>query len=519
MNSLLSKSGSVGPALRVGLMAAAIFLGTLVLHTRHNDFPYNYHPDEHSKAGQIISGSRNYHHPLLMLSVTDILARVTFIDLKPQAVVELGRWVSALFAAGAAASLALLAWLRYGPIAGWGAGIAVALQADLFETAHYMKEDPALIFGIALSLLAAQVWWQAPGRKSLRFLGIACGLAAAGKYLGIIALGFALPLVIWHSASSLGRPARLKLFALAFGVTLLAANLPVFATKLASPFRSIGNEIKGAGGGHHGITRQVPHDEYLGALWRNMPPAVLILASVYALIVFATARRRTPPEWAALLFPLGYLALISCSPKTADRYLLPVNVLLPFLGVLGAAEVARIIGGADSRPRRTLGRIVLAGLASWQIAALAAPLQHTYEGFQHDDPTAVAEWIKANLPHNAVIAEDHRVHLSLEKTDGVSQNTRVPQKVYDASFAPELGTLDELRAKGVTHVAICKQSYGRYFSVKTTPREGVKTRFDEHREFYARVFEEGEPLKEWPGGQILYLQPGIKIYRIALEKN
>ena len=501
-------------------MAIVLFAGTLVLHTRHNDFPYSYHPDEGGKTGQIILGERNYHHPLLMLSVTDVVARAAFIPRQPQPIVEVGRWVSALFAAGAVAALALLAWLRYGTIAGWGAGLAVALQADLFETAHYMKEDPALLFGLALSLLAAQVWWQAPGRKTLRFLGLACGLAVAGKYLGIIALVFALPLVIWHRAAdvALDRRARLKLFALAFGLTFLAANLPLFAAKISNPFRSVRNEMKDIAGGHRGLTRQVPHGEYLDALRKNMPPAVLILAAAYALIVFATARRRTPPEWAALLFPLGYLAVISCSPKTAERYLLPVNVLLPFLGVLGAAEVGRFIGGADSRPRRVLGGLALAALAGWQIAGQIPPFERAYRGFQHDDPTAVAEWIKTNLPADAVIAEDHRVNLSPTKANGVSKNARVPQKVYDANFAPDLGTLDELRAKGVTHVAICKQSYGRYFADDTQPRAGAKSGFGENREFYARVIEEGELLMEWPTGQISYLQPGIKIYRIAPAK-
>ena len=72
------------------------------------------------------------------------------------------------------------------------AGLAVALQEDLFEMAHYMKEDPALLFGLALALFAAHVWWRYPGRPALRFLAIACGLAASGKYLGSVAIFFAL---------------------------------------------------------------------------------------------------------------------------------------------------------------------------------------------------------------------------------------------------------------------------------------------------------------------------------------
>jgi hypothetical protein len=502
-------------------MAVALFAFSLFLNTRNNDFAYSYHPDEAGKTGQIIGGSRNYHHPLLMLSATDIVSRVSFLPRDPQTVVQIGRWVSAVFAAGAVVALALLAHRRYGLAAGWGAGIAVALQVDLFETAHYMKEDPALLFGLALSLLATQIWWQSPTRQTLRFLGIACGLATAGKYLGIVALLFALPLVIWHRASDalMDRRARLQLFAIAFGATFLVCNLPLFATKLASPFRSIRNEVQGVAGGHRGITREIPHGEYLETLRENMPPAVLILAGAYALVVFGTARRRTPPEWATLLFPLGYLAVISCSPKIADRYLLPVNVLLPFLGVLGAAEIARALDSQKLHARRILSRLAFLGLVGWQVLGQFPAFRRSFDGYRHDDPAAVAEWIKTNLPPDAVIAEDHRVNLSPTKSEGVSKDARVPQKVYSPNFAPELGTLDALRTKGVTHVAICRQSYGRYFADETKPREGVKTGFDKRREFYARVLEEGELLKEWPSGTISYLQPGIKLFRVAPPKN
>lgn len=526
-------------------MAAVLFAGTLALFTRHNDFPFSYHPDEPGKVGQIIKGSRNYHHPLLLLSTTEYVSRLGFVPRSPQPIVETGRWVSAAFAAGSVVALALIVWLHYGALAACGAGVALALQADLFEMAHYMKEDPALMFGLALALLATHLWWRFPGRRTLRFLGIACGLAVSGKYLGIVTLAFALPLVIWCRAadSTLDRRARLKLFALAFGITFLAANLPLFAHEISSPFRSIGNEMHGVAGGHRGLTRKIPHGVYLDSLRENLPPATAILAGAYALALLATVRRRTPPEWVSLLFPLAYLTMLSFSPKIAERYLLPVSVLLPFLGALGAAEIGRSIGSSSSRLRTVLGGLVATGLLAWMIRAemptfelffkvvfWRTPMEPNHElqtssfsreffGFQHDDPTAAAEWIKTNLPLDAVIAEDHRVNLSATKAEGLSTNARVPQKVLDASFAPDLGTLDELRAKGVTHVAVCRQSYGRYFNDETKPQAGVKTGYDKRRDFYGRVFAEGELLKEWKKGPIAYLQPGIKLYRVVPPKE
>ena len=84
----------------------------------------------------------------------------------------------------------------------------------------------------------------------------------------------------------------------------------------------------------------------------------------------------------------------------------------------------------------------------------------------------------------------------------------------DASFAPELGTLDQLRSKGVGYVAVCRQNYGRYFNDKTVPQAKVKVNYEEARDFYTRLFAEGQLLKEWPKGTITYLQPGIRLYRI-----
>ncbi|MCE9609049.1 MAG: hypothetical protein K8R23_02360 [Chthoniobacter sp.] len=500
-------------------MSVVLFLGSFTLFTRHHDFPYSYHPDESGKAGQIIKGSRNYHHPLLLLSLTDVVSRVAFVPRTPQAIVETGRAVSAALAAGTVVALALLAWRCGGLLAGWGAGLAVALQADLFETAHYLKEDPALAFGLALSLLAAHVWWQVPGRKTLRFLAIACGLAAGGKYVGIIALLFAVPLLLVRHETGLDWRARLRSFAVIFVVTFLACNLPLFAGKIASPLRSIRKEVGGVTGGHRDITRDVPHGEYLGMLRKDVPPAVGALAGVYALALLATARRRTPAEWVTLLLPLGYLAMISWSPKIAGRYLLPVNALLPLLAVLGAAEFARLIFSPDSRWRRVLSGVVLAGLSGWVARAELPLLQISFAGFQHDDPTEVAEWIKAHLPADAIIAEDHRVNLSPDKADGFSTAARVPQKVLDANFAPDLGTVDELLAKGVTHIAVCRQSYGRYFSDETQAQGSGEKEYVKRHNFYERVFRDGELLKEWPRGTISYLQPGIRLYRIAPQKT
>jgi len=518
------------------ITAVVLFALTLALDTRHNDFPYSYHPDEGGKVTQVLVGSRNFHHPLLLLQATAYVSRLAFIPHQPQAIVETGRWVSAAFAAGSVVAFALIAWWNYGLLVGWGAGLAVAFQEDLFELAHYMKEDPALLFGLALALFAAYVWWRNPGKGSLWFLAIACGLAVAGKYLGIVAVLFALPLVIWHRAADvvLARSVRVWTFLAVFAGVFLLCNVPLFARQISSPFRSISHEMHGVAGGHRGLTRKVPHAEYLVALKKKVPPLLLGLAGIYALALLITARRRTPPEWITLLFPVVFLAMISCSPKIAERYLLPVSAMLPLLAALGVGEIGRVVAG-ESRPRQILSGLAVAVILAFLVrselptftqfydalcerqpkAEPPALFSRLYLGFQHDDPAEVADWVTKNLPAEAVVAEDHRVNLSATKADGLSTAARVPQKVLDASFAPELGTLDELRAKGVGYVAVCRQNYGRFFNDETAPQAEVKSGYNQQRDFYARLFKEGKLVKDWPKGPIAYLQPGIKLYSIA----
>ena len=520
-------------------MAVVLFAVTLALDTRHNNFPFTYHPDEGGKVYQVIAGERNYHHPLLLLSTTAVVSRLAFVPREPQAIVQTGRWVSAGFAAGSVAVFALLAWWNYGLLVGWGAGLAIALQEDLFELAHYMKEDPVLLFGLALTLFAAHLWWRLPARRSLYFLAIACGIATAGKYLGIVSIFFALPLVIWHRGadSVLTRAARVKVFLIAFVLSFLVCNIPIFSGHVSSPFRSIGHEMTGVAGGHQGLTRKVPHAEYVKALKSKVPRLVLGLAGIYALALLLTARRRTPAEWVTLIFPIAFLVILSCSPKIAERYLLPVSAMLPLLAALGVGEIGRLIA-SESRLRRVLSglgvAVILVFLVRSELPTFTefydalretqpngerlALISRLYVGFQHDDPTAVANWVKEHVPANAIIAEDHRVNLSATKADGLSSAARVPQKVLDASFVPDLpglGTLEKLRAAGVGYVAVCRQNYERYYNDEMKPQPGVKSGYDKRREFYGELFKDGKLEKEWPKGPITYLQPGIKLYSIA----
>ena len=50
----------------------------------------------------------------------------------------------------------------HGVLAGAAAGLLIMVTPLFYELAHYFKEDPALIFGLSLTLLAMQLYGEKP---------------------------------------------------------------------------------------------------------------------------------------------------------------------------------------------------------------------------------------------------------------------------------------------------------------------------------------------------------------------
>jgi hypothetical protein len=91
----------------------------------------------------------------------------------------------------------------------------------------------------------------------------------------------------------------------------------------------------------------------------------------------------------------------------------------------------------------------------------------------------------------------------------------LPQEVVAGkNYAADLGDLDKLRADGITHVAVTESNYGRYFLDSLKPKEGAQQEYLRYRIFYERLFREGTLLFERPRGTVIYLHPGLRLYRL-----
>jgi hypothetical protein len=488
------------------LWSLVLFAACFALDTRHNRFPWHYHPDEPGKVEQVMTGNWNLHHPLLLLGTAKVIVDHSSEARQEQRVVEIGRAVSAAFIAGAIVALSLLAYAWRGWPAALLTGALLGTHHQLFELAHYFKEDSALLFGLSLAALALWLYAERPSARRALFLGAACALAISGKYLGVVSLAFALPVLVKQRARGAG---------LAFVLALLAVftlvNWPLF-TELTTFRESFGREVALVVKGQGGATQRVPHTEYWTSFRDNTTPAIWLLLVVFLVARWRERRSLSLAEGLLIGFPFAYTLALSFSPKANDRYYLPATAWLCLLAAMGASDLAA------RWPRRGVWSIAALLLVGAQFPDWSAshPGWISYEqAFQVDDQTGLIEFLRRDVSPNAVLLKDSRIALPepQQKKHAVPLDV-IPQKVIAKHFAADAGDFDGLRAQGITHVIVSESDYGKFFRARLHPQKGQESSFARRREFYSRLFNEADLLWERERGTVIYLHPGIRVYRL-----
>jgi hypothetical protein len=454
-------------ALAGAALLLATFAALLLLYTRHAGMPFYYHSDEPSKVEQV-TGERplNFKHPLLLMNATRALAHATAADGERQAAVRAGRFVSAAFAALAVATLAALAWLERGLLAAACVAVVVGLSHGLFTFSHFMKEDTALVFGLAAALLGASAFARRPSAARAAAFGAGCGLALSAKYAGAVALAGALPLLVFALRGA-PRPGLARGL-LAWLEGLLACLALVNASGLLDPaaFRAgvtYEADHVATGGGRPFAGLLSP--AYLHAFLDQTTWPVRVLGLGGLAFALATWRRRTLSERALALFPLLYLAVLQLSPIKATRYLLPVVVMAhAFAGValagLAAALSARVTALRGPARRAALTFALLAAAAVPQVRAVAL---HLHE-FASESRSALYEFARTHVPPESAILQDRYAGLP----DPILAYKTPEQPYLDSwvitrHYAVDYGTVDDMIAAGIEYVAVCDRTFGRFF--------------------------------------------------------
>jgi hypothetical protein len=483
-------------------LAAIFFVAGVWLFNRHNDFPCFYHPDEPKKARQLITGRFNFKHPLLLLQTTRVASWISHRPLTPQSVTETGRMVSAIFTAAAVACFVLLAAHMYGTLAAACVGALLLANSQLYELAHYMKEDTALAFGIAAFFLALTRCRLRPSMARFAVLGAAGALALSGKYAGALVVPLAFVPVF-----GLREERRRKALALsaAFVVVLLFVNFPIF-TSLGSFLGSLGREVDFTVHGEAGLSRSVPHGVYTAVFCGATNPAIWILLGVYYVRFFKFFRRIHPAEWMLALFPILYVLILSFLPKTNHRYFLPDTLIFCTLAAFGL--FCFTLGGS--------ARLTRAAQVAGFLAAFGISVAHLipYDfAFRVDGRQQLLAFIRQKVSPDATIAQDRRVGLpSRADPRHVDSPDLLEQKIVGGHFAADVGSIDDLRARGIRYVAVSKDEYGRFFLRNHKPTKSVQANYDRQKKFYERLFREGQLLWECKAGLLPILQPQIRLY-------
>ena len=119
----------------------AVFIVGLFWFTHGNGFPSFYHPEEEIRASQLIKGDWDLHHPLLSAFTTKLLKTVLHVPDDLQAVVQLGRTVSAFFAVGSIVCLESSRLPSRQFCGGRVAFLFVALSASIFRPRTYDERE------------------------------------------------------------------------------------------------------------------------------------------------------------------------------------------------------------------------------------------------------------------------------------------------------------------------------------------------------------------------------------------
>lgn len=502
---------------RVGavLLSSILFVASLSLYNTHTNFPVYWHPDEATKVNQIVSDQRNYNHPQLLLEMTLQRLHWQKAEVNAQTALAAGRWSSAFFAAVVVWAFAWAGYAHGGLIGMLLVSLVVGLCPPLVTYAHYMKEDPALAAGVALSALAmaaftgAGRWWTQLG--AVIFMGFACGVAASGKYVGAISgvLFVYILLGRWrHWTMGILWPI---FFCASLCATAVVINYRAITPGQALHFeQSLVREGEHSLTEHLGLTMDQPNSFFIDTVWQQSQWSVKLLIAVYLAALVIRWRELNAWKVGILLYAVFWLAVLSFGVIYFPRYALPTILLFYAIAGLGAYELVRWAAARGQLWRwcALVGMIALiAGVQGPRVAAYTRQFD-----VANDTRMQLVDWMREHLSRrDSVVAENYA---------GLRMG-QVPARLRVVQGAADMGSIDRLRRMGVGYVVVADIWYNRFFIPQVKPAPGREAWFKQTQAFYEDLFAHYPMV--WHAApsvnQQAYTSPEIRVYRIAAERD
>lgn len=497
------------------ILSTLFFFTALGLYSRHLDFPFFYHPDEPYKVIQILQNSRNFHHPLLMLNTAGLICWLAGSPQDMQRTVELGRWASVVFASAAVALLTFAAWMLAGPIAQITCGLILMSDPTLFEFAHYLKEDPALLAALAGVIVSLLLYERQPRVVFAVLAGTAGGLCISAKYIGILYAALTFFAFFAIARQNKENTRHLMYVAVALICTILLINWQGLLE--IGNFRSgLGSEIEQ----FETCKRQLPNTKMLNLFVDRVGGWGFIAFFSWAASPWFRKRRLSIGEWTILFMTLLYGVMLLFSTRASGRYILPVTACMALVIPVGWSWLGDGIAKRLHSSEKWLGGFfcLLAGVGIF--TSQIFPMITMVQGFQYDSRLNTARYLQDHLPSDSVIAEDSRVLLpDSSKRNRTLQEWELPFRRI-VSKRPALWqefTFGELRSQGVTHVVLTEQKELRT-SIKNSGFSQEKSLNTRAALFFEELSSNAKLIYSQERAMPPYLHPGLRVYELQPAK-
>ena len=503
----------------------ALFFICFGLYTYNNAYPIYAGFDETSKIQQILDGTRNFHHPLLMVNAVDSLSSLLRSRNNPSDILWLGRTWSAFAVTLAVLLTAITAYNFNGMLAGFIVGIFLLSNPEFFSSAHLFKEDASLLFGLSLFILCASYYSEKQGVLSATAVAISSAVATSAKYIGILTLPISVVLVIYCCMASPPTTRAFQKFithisvlVIMFLITFLLINHQILSSgdMMKSSLKyETGVLLEGRTTSRSAVLNIFIFKEFINKLtiFGTIYFALFLLFVVPSKIRFPL----WPHHWLVFGFALVYGVLLTFSAEVYPRYYLPLSYVFFIVCAYGLLWLVRTIENRNA----TVGIVVaILGTTIFVIPYFAATLGEIPKQPRKDVRYELFLYIKERLPERSTIACDGIVYLPDPARP--SRNPRqlaLAQRVFSLDWELPIalaGSLQELKQRGVTHVAVAAGSYGRYFGDSVV--NGPERRSTQViRDFYLELFKTGRLL--WKSEAVATVGtiqvPRFALYQIA----
>jgi hypothetical protein len=491
------------------LMLAVFFAG-FFWFTHGNGFPCFYHREEEIRASHVIKREWDLHRPLLSAISTRLLKTALHVPNDVQAVVRLGRTVSAFFAVGSIVCLALAVYLLGNTAAATLLSILLLCQHQFFDLAHTMSENSSLMFGSSLTLLAIVLLEQKATVLRALLLGFSVAIAISAKYIGALLFVPAL-IAVLRSGGGEFRFNRVIEFILGLLFAILVVNFYA-VTELPRAALDVLQDLGAAFASTPDGFKNLVHGTYWLALWHNTTPAIWVMLGVSLWALWMRRRKLRMSEILLGLIPLIYFLLLLFAPSGDLRFLPVVGFIYAF-AVAGAASMTEIISTASEEAR---GWLLPALYAVCLAACFFEYLRGYpyYSAFNWDERQEMLTWMDGNFePGSKVIADSSVLLPNLIAETKQKYRFKLLANGF-AKTSDNQSPFEQVIDAGADYAVVSESDYQSLLSGAVSVASVSDETVNASRQFYSELFKKGTLIWSRDRGPVPYLQPGLEIYRL-----